>query len=86
VYGLSGLGPFVETLPTFGKVGATVKILGNNLSGTTAVAFNGTSTTFTVLSATQIKATVPAGATTGTVEVTTPTRTLKSNVQFHVLP
>jgi uncharacterized repeat protein (TIGR03803 family) len=43
VFSLSvGLGPFVETVPTSGKVGAAVIILGNNLTGTTSVIFNGT--------------------------------------------
>ena len=37
-----GLGPFVATVPTSGNVGATVIILGNNLSGATGVSFNGT--------------------------------------------
>lgn len=87
VYGLSvGLGPFVETRPPAGKVGANVRILGNTLSGTTSVTFNGTSATFTVLSSTNIKTTVPAGATTGPVQVTTPAGTLTSNVPFQVLP
>jgi uncharacterized repeat protein (TIGR03803 family) len=79
-----GLKPFVETLPTSGKVGRTVIILGNNLTGATSVTFNSTSGTFTVVSDTEIKTTVPTGATTGTVEVTTPSGTLKSNVVFHV--
>jgi uncharacterized repeat protein (TIGR03803 family) len=87
VFSLSvGLGPFVETLPTSGKVGAAVIILGNKLTGSTAVSFNGTAATFTVISNTEIKTTVPTGATTGTVEVTTPTKTLKSNVAFRVTP
>jgi hypothetical protein len=38
----------------------------------------------TVVSATEIKATVPADATTGTVEVTTPGGMLKSNLPFRV--
>ncbi len=85
VFALSvGLKPFAETLPTSGKVGRTVIILGNNLTGATSVTFNGTSATFTVVSDTEIKTTVPAGATTGTVEVTTPSSTLKSNVVFRV--
>jgi uncharacterized repeat protein (TIGR03803 family) len=80
-----GLGPFVETLPTSGKVGAAVKILGTNLTGATKVTFNGTAAVvFKVVSASLITTTVPTGATTGTVDVTTPKGTLKSNVVFRV--
>jgi uncharacterized repeat protein (TIGR03803 family) len=87
VFNLStGLGPFVETRPTSGKVGAAVKILGTNLTGATSVAFNGTAATFTVVSSTEITTTVPTGATTGNVQVTTPRGTLKSNVVFRVIP
>jgi hypothetical protein len=76
----------VATNPTSGKVGARVVILGNNLKGTTSVTFNGTNQpTFAVNnSGTAITTTVPAGATTGTVEVTTPKKVLKSNVVFRV--
>jgi uncharacterized repeat protein (TIGR03803 family) len=79
-----GLGPFVKTLPTSGVVGEQVGILGNNLKGTTAVSFNGTAATFKVYSNTLILTTVPAGATTGTVEVATPSGTLAGNVAFLV--
>lgn len=87
VFGLSvGLGPFVQTRPVAGMVGANVRILGNKLTRTTSVMFNGTSATFTVVSGTYIKTTVPAGAITGPVQVTTPAGTLTSNVPFQVLP
>jgi uncharacterized repeat protein (TIGR03803 family) len=79
-----GLGPFVETVPTTGKVGHLVLILGNNLTGSTSVTFNGTAATFTVVSSTEIKTTVPSGATTGSVSVVTPGGTLQSNVRFRV--
>jgi uncharacterized repeat protein (TIGR03803 family) len=79
-----GLRRFVKTLPAGGKVGSPVRILGNNLTGTTSVTFNGTPATFTVVSSTLITATVPAGATTGKVQVTTPSGTLTSNVNFRV--
>jgi uncharacterized repeat protein (TIGR03803 family) len=79
-----GLGPFVKTLPTSGVVGEQVGILGNNLKGTTAVSFNGTAATFRVYSNTLILTTVPTGATTGTVEVKTPSGTLASNMAFLV--
>jgi uncharacterized protein (TIGR03437 family) len=74
----------VKTRPTTGGAGMTVTILGNNLLGSTSVTFNGTSASFQVISATEIQATIPTGATTGTVEVTTNQGTLKSNVAFRV--
>jgi uncharacterized repeat protein (TIGR03803 family) len=85
VFSLSeSLGPFVETNPTSGKVGTAVIILGNNLAGATSVTFNGKAATFKVVSSTEIKTTVPKGATTGKVSVKTPSRTLTSNVDFRV--
>ncbi len=81
-----GLGPFVETRPTSGTVGSTVGILGTDLTGATSVTFNGTAATFKVLSSSLISATVPAGATTGPVQVTKPHGTVTSNVNFQVLP
>ena len=81
-----GLGPFVETQPTSGRVGASVIILGTNLTGASSVTFDGTSATFKVISKSEIKTAVPAGATTGKVEVTTPGKVLKSSVAFRVTP
>jgi uncharacterized repeat protein (TIGR03803 family) len=79
-----GLNPFVETLPNSGKIGTSVIILGNNLSGATTVSFNGTAATFIVVSNSEIKTTVPVGATSGKVKVTTPCGSLSSNVAFRV--
>ena len=71
--------------PTSGPVGAQVTITGTNLSGATDVKFNTTSaTTFTVNSATQITATVPTGATTGKISVTTSSGTGLSGPNFTV--
>jgi uncharacterized repeat protein (TIGR03803 family) len=86
VYSLSvtGLVPFVETQTTVGKPGAKVTILGTDLGGATSVTFNGTKATFTVVSQSEIKTTVPSGATTGTVEVVTPGGTLKTITRFVV--
>ncbi len=81
-----GLGAFVKTQPTSGKVGADIIIVGTNLTGSTAVSFNGTTATFTVVSASEITTNVPVGATTGKVQVTTPGGILKSNVAFRVMP
>lgn len=80
-----GLAPFVKTNPTAGLAGNTVHILGNNLGGTTSVTFNGLPATFTVESGSLINATVPAGATSGVVQVTTPGGVLTSNVAFQIL-
>ncbi len=78
------LGQLVEPVPTGGKVGKRVLILGEHLTGTTSVTFNGVPAQFKVQKDTFITARVPAGATTGTVSVVTPDGTLKSNPQFVV--
>jgi len=86
VYSLDmGLGPFVTFVQAAGKVGQTGGILGQGFTGTTNVSLNGISASFTVVSDTFIRATVPLGATTGYVTVTTPSGTLTSNVPFHVI-
>jgi hypothetical protein len=81
-----GLGPFVETRLSSGETGSHVILLGNSLTGTTAVNFNGASSSFTVLSETAIETTVPTDATTGFVTVATPSGTLGSNQPFQVIP
>jgi uncharacterized repeat protein (TIGR03803 family) len=81
-----GLKPFVKTQPGSGRVGSLVKILGTNLNGATRVRFNGVAAVFTVISASEITAFVPNGATTGKVDVVTPSWTLVSNVKFRVTP
>jgi len=82
-----GLGPFIETVLNYGTPGSRLQILGTGLTGATAVTFNGTpATTFTVVSDTYMTAAVPAGATTGPIQVTTPSGTLTSNVNFNVGP
>ncbi len=70
--------------PTSGRVGTAVTITGANLTGATAVRFNGTTATFTVVSATSIKAVVPPGATTGKVTVSTGGGTATSSGTFTV--
>ncbi len=81
----AGLAPFVKTMTKSGSVGASVKILGNALEGTKSVTFNGTPALFKVASDSEITTTVPSGATTGTVTVTTPSGLLSSNTPFTVL-
>jgi uncharacterized repeat protein (TIGR03803 family) len=81
-----GLKPFVSLVFNSGRIGKSVDILGQGFKGTTAVSFNGTAAIFKVVSNTYLTATVPAGATTGFVTVTTPRGTLTSNRKFRVLP
>lgn len=79
-----GLKPFVALLPGSGVVGASVGIIGQGFVGTTKVSFNGVSATFRVMSGTFLTATVPEGATTGVITVTTPSGVLKSNRKFRI--
>jgi hypothetical protein len=80
-----GLGPFVAFVRPTGKVGQTAQILGQGLTGSTGVTFNGVAaTSFSVVSDTYMTAVVPSGATTGPVVVTTPSGALTSNVSFRI--
>jgi uncharacterized repeat protein (TIGR03803 family) len=81
-----GLHPFVKTQTPSGAPGTVVKILGSSLTGATSVTFNGAAASFKVVSGTEIAATVPSDATSGTVQVVTPTGTLSSYPPFQVLP
>jgi uncharacterized protein (TIGR03437 family) len=65
-------------------VGGIEGILGQGFKGTTSVLFNGVSASFKIVSNTLITATIPAGATSGFVTVTTPSGTLTSNMAFQV--
>ena len=73
--------------PPSGPVGTLVTITGNNLKGTTKVTFGGVkATSFSVVSDTQLTATVPTGAVTGKIKVTTPGGTGSSATSFTVTP
>jgi uncharacterized repeat protein (TIGR03803 family) len=80
------LAPFVTFLPAARPVGGVVEILGQGFTGATGVSFNGTAATFTAESDTYLTATVPAGASTGSITVTEPGGTLTSNKTFRVVP
>src|SRR5580704_7904398 len=77
---------FVSLLPYSGKVGKTVEFLGQGFKGTTSVSFGGTAAKFQIISDTYLTATVPAGATTGSVTVKTSAATLASNKVFRITP
>ena len=71
--------------PTSAVAGKTlVTITGTNLAGAPAVKFNGVEAAVSSDTATQIKATVPNGATTGRITVTTPEGTATSGSSFTV--
>ncbi len=72
--------------PTSGPVGTSITLTGTNLTGAMAVSFNGTAaTTFAVVDATTITATIPTGTTTGPVTVTTPNGSATSSTPFVVV-
>jgi hypothetical protein len=79
----SGLPTLKTFSPAKGKLGASVNIWGYNLLNATAVTFNGVSAKFTVES-TRISAVVPAGATRGVIEVSTPNGSASSVKSFTV--
>ena len=72
--------------PASGPVGTSVTVTGSSFTGATRVTFNGAAATFSVLSAAQLRATVPSGATTGRIAVTTPGGTAMSAGSFAVIP
>ena len=78
---------FSPFAPTFGPVGTAVTITSANFTGATAVSFNGVAATFTESSPGTITTTVPAGATSGPITVTTPgSGPLRTTTRFTVTP
>jgi len=89
--GLSGNGvtpPPAPTISSFtpnnGPVGTVVTITGTSFTGASQVTFNGAAGSFTVPSSTEIRATVPSGATDGLIAVTTPGGNATSATAFDV--
>lgn len=70
--------------PTSGGVGTSVTIAGTNFTGATAVSFNNQAASFSVVSATQITASVPNCSSSGQVRVTTAGGTAVSAGSFTV--
>ncbi len=86
-YGSGGGGsaPTVASFnPTSGPVGTSVSITGTNFTGVTGVTFNGASASFTPNTSTNLSATVPGGASTGPIAVTTGNGTGTSSTNFTV--
>jgi uncharacterized repeat protein (TIGR03803 family) len=71
--------------PSSGKVATSVTITGQSLTQTTKVAFGGKAATFVVNSDTQVTATVPTGAKTGPISISTKGGTATSSGVFTVL-
>jgi YD repeat-containing protein len=77
----------IVVAPSRGSIGTTVTIRGSGFSttpGNNTVSFNGTSATVSSASASQLVVTVPTGATTGTVAVTSPAGSASSPSPFVV--
>ncbi len=81
----NGLGPLVTLEIPFAKIGQSGGILGQGLTETTAVALNSVPTTFEIVSDNYLRLTIPAGATSGYVTVTTPKGVLTSNQPLEII-
>jgi YD repeat-containing protein len=83
----SSLTSIIEFIPKSGPIGTTVTLQGTAYSPTPSqntVTFNGTAATVTTATANSLTATVPAGATSGLINVTTPAGSAASSVAFNV--
>lgn len=70
--------------PTNGSVGTTITINGSGLAGASSVKFNGTAAAFSVASAAKLTATVPSGATSGSIAIIAPGGLVTSSAKFTV--
>jgi len=85
VLAATGKPSITNVTPSTAKVGATVTIIGKNLTGAKAVMFDGLkATTFKVVSATKITAKVPSKAKSGKVTVTTSGGTATSTASLKI--
>lgn len=86
----AGLAPPIPSIagfsPASAPVGTEVVISGAYFVGTTGVSFNGVSAGFVVNASGVVTATVPAGALTGSIQVTTPGGAATSSSSFAVTP
>jgi hypothetical protein len=77
------VGPSIASFdPGSGRVGAEVTLTGSGFTGATGVTFGGSPATFLVDTDTRITATVPDGASTGRIAVTTSVGTGTSQTDF----
>ncbi|MCC2547766.1 T9SS type A sorting domain-containing protein [Hymenobacter sp. BT175] len=87
-YNFNCAGPsIISFTPTSGPGGTSVDITGTNLTGATALTFNGVAAqSFVVNSATSITAVAPNGGSTGQICVTTPSGTACSSTNYTYPP
>ncbi len=85
---VGGAAPVISGFsPRSGPVGQVVAMSGNNFTGATRVTFkDNIRAIFSVISDQKISATVPGGAQTGRIHVTTPSGSALSDTNFVVLP
>ncbi|KAA9325016.1 CUB domain-containing protein [Adhaeribacter soli] len=85
---ISCVAPALPTIisftPNSGSAGTSVTLTGTNFTGATSVTVGGIPVTFTVVNGTTIVLTIPIGAVTGPIVVTTPAGTATSNSNFTV--
>jgi uncharacterized repeat protein (TIGR03803 family) len=83
-----GLPPYANFLPQqpAGRVGSSLGIYGQGFTAATGVSFGGTPASFMVSNDGYLTATIPSGALTGLITITTPTATLVTLRAFRVLP
>ncbi len=72
--------------PMNGRVGQTVTITGTNFNYANSVTFNGRAAPVSVRNSNTIVTTVPAGATTGKIRVSSPYGSSTSALTFYVMP
>jgi pimeloyl-ACP methyl ester carboxylesterase len=72
--------------PPSGQRGTVVTVDGKNFIAITLVTFNGVDADFTILTDSQLFATVPSGVTTGPIAVTNPAGTGISDMDFELTP
>ncbi len=84
-FSATSLAPTITSFtPTSGAAGTIVTVTGTKFTGATGVKFNGVTATFNTVTATSLKATAPAGVTTGKITLTTPNGTATSAANFTV--
>jgi hypothetical protein len=90
VFAIVGDGPgpapiITSFTPASGSTGTVVTISGSNLGGSTEVKFNGVAGSFSIISASEIVATVPAGASTGRITVASAAGAATSSADFVII-